>query len=103
MTSFTLYALTGIGLFVLGFYSLIVQAHLIRKIIALNIMGSGVFLVLVGLGGRMSSTVPDPVPQAMVLTGIVIAIAATALALTLILRVQAETGRTELPEHCSKH
>ncbi len=96
--SFTLYALTGIGLFILGLYSLIVQAHLIRKVIALNIMGSGVFLILVGLGGRTSSTVPDPVPQAMVLTGIVIAIAATALALTLILRVQAETGRTDLPE-----
>jgi multicomponent Na+:H+ antiporter subunit C len=103
MMSYTLYALTGIGLFVLGLYSLIVQAHLIRKIIALNIMGSGVFLVLVELGGRTSSAVPDPVPQAMVLTGIVIAIAATALALTLILRVQAETGRTELPDHTSRH
>ena len=98
----TLYALTGIGLFFLGLYSLIVQAHLIRKIIALNIMGSGVFLVLVGLGGRTSSAVPDPVPQAMVLTGIVVAIAATALALTLILRVQAETGRTELAEQSAK-
>jgi multicomponent Na+:H+ antiporter subunit C len=103
MTSYTLYALTGIGLFTLGLYSLILQAHLIRKIIALNIMGSGVFLVLVGLGGRTSSAVPDPVPQAMVLTGIVVAIAATALALTLMLRVQAETGRTELVEQSSKH
>lgn len=96
--SATLYALTGIGLFILGLYGLILQAHLIRKIMALNIMGSGVFLVLVGLGGRTPSAVPDPVPQAMVLTGIVVAIAATALALTLILRVQAETGRTDLPE-----
>ena len=99
----TLYALTGIGLFFLGLYNLIVQAHLIRKIMALNIMGSGVFLVLVGLGGPTSSTMSDPVPQAMVLTGIVVAIAATALALTLILRVQAETGRTELPEQSPKH
>ncbi|MEN8177834.1 MAG: NADH-quinone oxidoreductase subunit K [Pseudomonadota bacterium] len=103
MTPFTLYALTGIGLFVLGLYSLIVQAHLIRKVIALNIMGSGVFLVLVGLGGPTSNTMPDPVPQAMVLTGIVVAIAATALALTLILRIQAETGRTDLAEHSSQH
>ncbi len=99
----TLYALTGIGLFILGLYSLIVQAHLIRKIMALNIMGSGVFLVLVGLGGPTSNTLPDPVPQAMVLTGIVVAIAATALALTLVLRVQAETGRTDLPEQTSEH
>lgn len=99
----TLYALTGIGLFFLGLYSLIVQAHLIRKIMALNIMGSGVFLVLVGLGGPFSSPMSDPVPQAMVLTGIVVAIAATALALTLILRMQAETGRTELAELFPKH
>lgn len=98
----TLYALTGIGLFILGLYSLIVQAHLLRKIMALNIMGSGVFLLLVGLCGATSNTLPDPVPQAMVLTGIVVAIAATALALTLALRVQAETGRTDLPEQ-SEH
>jgi multicomponent Na+:H+ antiporter subunit C len=34
----------------------------------------------------------------MVITGIVVAVSATALALALMLRVQAETGRAELPE-----
>ncbi len=93
-----LYALTGVGLFTLGLYALIVHAHLLRKILAINVMGSGVFLVLVALGGRTPGASPDPVPHAMVITGIVVAVAATALALTLMLRVREETGRTQLPE-----
>ena len=93
-----LYALVGTGLFLLGLYALIVHAHLLRKIMAINIMGSGVFLVLVALGGRTSEASPDPVPHAMVITGIVVAVSATALALALMLRVRAETGQDRLPE-----
>ena len=66
--------------------------------LAINVMGSGVFLVLVALGGRTPGAAPDPVPHAMVITGIVVAISATALALALMLRVQAKTGRAQLPE-----
>jgi len=47
-----LYALVGIGLFCLGFHALIVHDHLLRKILAINVMGSGVFLVLVALARR---------------------------------------------------
>jgi multicomponent Na+:H+ antiporter subunit C len=93
-----LYALVGMGLFILGLYALIVHAHLLRKIMAINIMGSGVFLVLVALGGRTAGASPDPVPHAMVITGIVVAVSATALALALMLRVRAETGQDRLPE-----
>jgi len=93
-----LYALAGVGLFTLGLYALIVHAHLLRKILAINVMGSGVFLVLVALGGRSPGASPDPVPHAMVITGIVVAVSATALALALMLRVQAKTGQTRLPE-----
>lgn len=81
MSAGLLYALAGAALFALGVAGLILQAHPLRKILAFNIMGSGAFLVLVGLGQRGGP--PDPVPQAMVLTGIVVAIAATALALAL--------------------
>ena len=98
MNSIFLYALLGVGLFTLGLYALIVHAHLLRKILAINVMGSGVFLVLVALGGRTPGGAPDPVPHAMVITGIVVAISATALALALMLRVQAKTGRARLPE-----
>ena len=98
MNSLFLYALAGVGLFTLGLHALIVHAHLLRKILAINVMGSGVFLVLVALGGRSPGMSPDPVPHAMVITGIVVAVSATALALALLLRVQAKTGRTRLPE-----
>jgi len=98
MSTVFLYALVGVGLFILGLYALIVYTHLLRKILAINVMGSGVFLILVALAGRTPGESPDPVPHAMVITGIVVAISATALALALMLRVQAETGRAELPE-----
>ena len=42
-----------------------------------------------GLGG-------DPVPQAMVITAIVVAFAATAMAIALVLRLLAEAGRATL-------
>lgn len=93
-----LYALTGVGLFCLGFYALIVFDHLLRKILALNVMGSGVFLVVVALAKRGGETIPDPVPHAMVITGIVVAVSATALALGLMLKVKNATGRAELPD-----
>ena len=99
MSHYYLYTLVGIGLFSLGFYALIVHKHLLRKILAINIMGSGVFLVLVALAGRIPSLNSDPVPQAMVITGIVVAVSATALALALFIRVRTKTGGVELPEH----
>jgi len=92
-----LYALAGIVLFALGLHTLIVRRHLLRKILALNVMGSGVFLVFISLGRRATPD-PDPVPHALVLTGIVVAVSATALALMLALRVQRETGAAHLPE-----
>ena len=97
MTISLLYALTGISLFSLGLYALIVQSHLLRKLLAINVMSSGVFLVLVGLAARTPEGSADPVPHAMVITGIVVAVAATALGLAILLRVHALTGKVRLP------
>lgn len=93
---FTIYALTGVALFVLGLYGLIVLPHLLRKILAFNVMGIGIFLFLVTLAGRESVNTPDPVPLAMVLTGIVVAVSATALALAIARRLHLDVGQTEL-------
>lgn len=81
-----LYALTGVGLFSLGLYALIVQPHLLRKLLAFSIMSGGVFLVLSSFAYRPGGEA-DPVPHAMIITGIVIEIAATALGLAILLRV----------------
>jgi multicomponent Na+:H+ antiporter subunit C len=94
MTSGLVFALAGVALFAMGAAGVLLLPELMRRILAFNIMGSGVFLVLVGLAQR--NDVPDPVPQAMVLTGIVVAVAATALALALARRYQALGGRDEL-------
>jgi multicomponent Na+:H+ antiporter subunit C len=97
MNSVFAYALIGVGLFSLGLYALIVQAHLLRKILALNVMGSGVFMILVSLAKR-TGDVPDPVPHAMVITGIVVAVSATALALSLMLKLSAASGHATLAD-----
>lgn len=94
------YALVGAGLVGIGLHGLILTPNLLRKIIALNIMGNGTFLVLVSLSKRLPEFAhPDPVPQAMVLTGVVVAVSATALALALLCRYYEATGRLVLPEN----
>lgn len=90
-----LYALAGATLFAVGLAGVILHRQLLRKIISFNVMGSGTFLVLVGLGARGGHA--DPVTQAMVLTGIVVAVAATALALALARRLLDLTGSMRLP------
>lgn len=94
MTVPLLYALAGAALSGIGLFGLLWLTHLLRKLLAFNIMGSGVFLVLVGLAQREGG--PDPVPQALVLTGIVVAIAATALSVVLIRRYYHLSGLTSL-------
>ena len=95
MSSGILFACGGLGLLAIGIWALVLRAHLIRKVLAVNVMGSGAFLLLVG-AGSMGEAGVDPVPQAMVITGIVVAISATALAL--VLRLANATGKPALPE-----
>ncbi|MGB5733564.1 MAG: NADH-quinone oxidoreductase subunit K [Thiohalocapsa sp.] len=89
MTAQFLYGGAGMALFVLGVWSFLVHEPLLRKLIALNIMGGGVFHVLIAVAYRGGDTAPDPVPHALVLTGIVVAVSATALALALGARLDA--------------
>ena len=96
MTPDLLYALVGAILFALGLAATLVLSALLRRILAFNVMGSGAFLVLVGLAQRDGGI--DPVPHAMVLTGIVVSVAATALALALARRLHALTGRHGLDD-----
>ena len=96
MTAFALYALTGALLFALAFMRLLTGTNLLRKVLALNVMGSGVFLILVAAAHRDADPYPDPVPHAMVLTGLVVAVSISAFALALIRRIHAASGRAEL-------
>jgi len=98
MTPLDLYAAAGCALFAMGLWGALARAHLFWKVLAINIMGGGVFLVLLAAAPRLDPAQADPVPQAMVLTGLVVAVAATAVALGMALRVAARTGRPYLEE-----
>lgn len=94
MTTGLIFALCGAALFAMGVAGVLLPARLLRRILGFNVMGSGIFLVLVGLGQRQGGA--DPVPQAMVLTGIVVSVAATGLALALLRRLGGLTGQATL-------
>jgi multicomponent Na+:H+ antiporter subunit C len=98
MTPSTLAGLVGAALVGLGLYGLVLHPHPLRKLLAFNLIGSGVFLVfgIVARRGAAAGLSFDPVPQAMVITGIVVAFAASAVAVALILRLYSESGRVTL-------
>jgi len=82
-----IYGITAMLLFCLGLHGVVTRPDALRKIIALNIMGAGVFLFLVSIAKRAEGEFADPVPHAMVLTGIVVAVSASAFGLGLARRL----------------
>ena len=98
MNTSLLFSLCGIALFVLGLYVALTASAILRRILAINIMGNGVFMLLIATAyqhddaGRL---VTDPVPHALVLTGIVVAVSATALALKLVCQLHELATRSD--------
>ena len=94
-TVFGLCAAVAVGL---GLYGLIANPQPLRKILAFNLIGSGVFILfgVVARRGAAAGFGGDPVPQALVITGIVVAFSATALAVALLLRLFETTGSATL-------
>jgi multicomponent Na+:H+ antiporter subunit C len=82
----------------------------LRKILAFNLIGSGVFLlfgVIAKRGGGVLAAAGigvdgDPVPQALVITGLVVAFAATAIAVALLLRLAEVSGRGTLEDEATR-
>lgn len=93
-----IFLLLGAALFALGLHGVFGRRHVLRKIIGFNVMGTGTFAVFITIAARAAGEIPDPVPHAMVLTGIVVSVCATGLALALAGRLQAATGRTDIEE-----
>ncbi len=98
VTAGTLFGLCAAALIGLGLFGLIVNPHPLRKILAFNVVGSGVFLLFGAIAhrGAGAGMGGDPVPQALLITGIVVAFSATALAVALLLRLFDETGSVTL-------
>lgn len=88
-------------LFGIGFSMLVFHKNLIKKIIGMDIMDSGVYLYLTAMGyyrdtiapiggGLVSSDVPNfsnPIPPGLVLTGIVVSVSVSAIMLALAIRL----------------
>lgn len=84
--------------FAIALHGLLVARELLRRIIAANVLSSTVFLFILSASVESGSPRADPVAQALVLTGIVVAVSVTAFALALLRRVVDSTGRAVLPE-----
>jgi len=100
MNATTLFGLCGAGLVGLGMFGLVTNPQPLRKILAFNLIGSGVFLLfgVVARRGAAAGLGGDPVPQALVITGIVVAFSATAIAVALLLRLFEEAGKATLDD-----
>jgi multicomponent Na+:H+ antiporter subunit C len=99
----TLAMATGFLLILIGFYGALTNRNILRMIVAFTVADSGVNLVIVAVGYMDGRTAPildatvqageaaarfiDPVPQALVLTAIVIGVGVTALMLAYALRL----------------
>ncbi|MGB5598700.1 MAG: NADH-quinone oxidoreductase subunit K [Thiothrix litoralis] len=88
ISSHELYVFAGVCLLAVGLWGAWLHAEPLRKVISVNVMGAGVFLLLITLAYRGENVSPDPLLHALVLTGIVVAISATALAVALIRRLE---------------
>lgn len=95
-----LFGLAGALLVGLGVYGLIVSVQPLRKLLALNVIGTGAFMLFgaVARRGAAAGLAGDPVPQALVITGIVVAFAATALAAAIMLRLARVAGSTDFDD-----
>ena len=91
MNAVLLFSLVALMLFFMGLYGFFAHAHMLRKILTFNIMGNAVFMLFIAIAAR-DPLQPDPVPHALVLTGIVIAVSATAFALALARQYFRKTG-----------
>jgi len=90
-----IFVLAASVVFGIGVWGLLIAEHLLRKLLALNVMSSSVFIIMLVVAGGGGNG-PDPVAQALILTGIVIAVAATAFALALMISIYRETGRASI-------
>ncbi len=91
MTGSIILALAGAGLVGLGLYGVIMRENALHRILAFNVLGGGIFIVF-GFAARRGAGAgfaADPVPQALVITGIVVAFSATALATAIVVRLAA--------------
>jgi multicomponent Na+:H+ antiporter subunit C len=97
-----------IVLMMMGFYMVISQNNLIKKIIGLNVFQVSVFVFYISMGKVKGGTAPvlldgfeiysNPLPHVLILTAIVVGVSTSALALALTVRIKDTFGTIEEDE-----
>jgi len=101
--------LGSITIFLIGFHTLLTHSNLIKKVIGMNIMETAIFLFIVSIGYIRDRHPPivvegephmmiNPLPSALVLTGIVVGVSLTAFALSLIVKLYKYYGTVDIDE-----
>lgn len=101
--------IASFGLILIGLFIVFTDKNLIKIVIGLDMAETGVNILIVAAGYIRGNTAPifskvnltpsqmtDPVPQALVLTSIVIGFGVTALALALVVRLYQKTGSLDV-------
>ncbi len=94
-----------IGLMMAGFYVVISQGNLVKKIVGLSLFQTSVFIFYISMGYVEDAHVPiategvkvysNPLPHVLILTAIVVGVATTALGLALAVRIHEAYGSVE--------
>lgn len=92
----------------IGFYGLATSTNIIKSVFSVTIIESGVILLFLNLGNLEGGAIPilndqvthivDPLPQALMITTIVIGSTVTALALMLCIKIFHHYGTIEWKE-----
>ncbi|MBP1912447.1 NADH-quinone oxidoreductase subunit K [Thermococcus stetteri] len=106
----SIYYFGAISLVLIGLYGVLVKKNLMKILISLSIMETGVNLLLISIGYVSGKSAPilsegigptqavDPIPQALVLTAIVIGVATTAMALSAAIIIYEKYGTLNVEE-----
>ena len=94
-----------IVLMMIGFYIVIAQGNLVKKMVGLSIFQVSVFVFYISVGRIEGGTAPiladgievfsNPLPHVLILTAIVVGVATTALGLAMIVRIRDSYGTIE--------
>ena len=97
-----------IVLMMIGFYIVMAQHNLIKKVVGLNIFQVSVFIFYISMSKVEDGSAPiiaegitvysNPLPHVLILTAIVVGVATTALALALVVRIRDSYGSIEEDE-----
>ncbi len=98
---------TAFALILLGMAGMLFKRNLMKIVMSLSIADSGTLLLLIAIGYRSGGTAPiltgyeggpmvDPLPQALVLTAIVIGVCVLIMAVSLVVNVYRHYGTLDV-------